>query len=83
METPRCCFTENETNTARVFGTPNRTPFVKDGINNYVVHGELGAVNPEQHGTKVAAHYRLTIPSGESRVIRLRLSDISRRLAHA
>ncbi len=70
-------FTENETNTARVFGTPNRTPFVKDGINNYVVHGELGAVNPEQHGTKVAAHYRLTIPSGESRVIRLRLSDIS------
>ncbi len=70
-------FTENETNTARVFGTPNRTPFVKDGINNYVVHGELGAVNPEQHGTKVAAHYRLTIPSGESRVIRLRLSDIA------
>ncbi len=32
-------FTENETNTQRLFGVPNRTPFVKDGINNCVVHG--------------------------------------------
>src|SRR4029077_4254259 len=28
-------FTENETNNERVFGTPNATPYVKDGINNY------------------------------------------------
>jgi hypothetical protein len=44
-------FTENETNTERIFGTPNRTPFVKDGINDYIVHGRTGAVNPEQKGT--------------------------------
>ena len=57
-------FTENETNTQRIFGVPNRIPYVKDGINNYVVHGQDGAVNPEKTGTKVAAHYRLTVPAG-------------------
>ncbi len=49
-------FTENETNTQRLVGVPNRTPFVKDGINNYVVHGQRDVVNPQQTGTKVAAH---------------------------
>lgn len=68
-------FTENETNTQRVFGVPNRTPFVKDSIDSYVVHGQEGAVNPEKKGTKVAAHYRLTVGAGQSRVVRLRLSD--------
>ena len=48
-------FTENETNTQRIFGVPNRSPYVKDGINNYVVHGQKDAVNPEERGTKVAA----------------------------
>ena len=43
-------FTENETNTQRIFGVPNRSPYVKDGINNYVVHGQKDAVNPEQKG---------------------------------
>ena len=57
-------FTENETNTQRLFGTPNRSPYVKDGINNYVVEGKAGAVNPAKRGTKAAAHYRLTLASG-------------------
>ncbi len=30
-------FTENETNTQRIFGVANRSPYVKDGINNCVV----------------------------------------------
>jgi hypothetical protein len=68
-------FTENETNTQRIFGVPNAQPYVKDGINNYVVHGKAGAVNPARRGTKAAAHYRLTVPAGASSVIRLRLSD--------
>jgi hypothetical protein len=70
-------FTENETNTQRIFGVPNRIPYVKDGINSYIVHGEKGAVNPEKKGTKVAAHYRLTIKPGQSHVVRLRLSDVA------
>src|SRR5208337_205884 len=68
-------FTENETNTQRIFGVPNRTPYVKDGIDNYIVHGQKDAVNPEQKGTKAAAHYRVTVQPGASQVIRLRLTD--------
>src|SRR5262249_625279 len=70
-------FTENETNTQRIFGVPNRTPYVKDGINNYVVHGQQAAVNPEKKGTKVAAHYRLTVKPGECQTVRLRLCQIA------
>ena len=70
-------FTENETNTERLFGTRNRTPYVKDGFHNYVVHGQPGAVNPEKKGTKVAAHYRLTVKPGQSQVMRLRLSEVA------
>jgi hypothetical protein len=70
-------FTENETNTQRIFGVPNRSPYVKDGINNYIVHGQKDAVNPEQKGTKVAAHYCVTVKPGESEVVRLRLSNVA------
>jgi hypothetical protein len=70
-------FTENETNTQRIFGVPNRSPFVKDGINNFVVHGQEGTVNPAKTGTKVAAHYRVAVGPGESCAIRLRLSDVA------
>jgi hypothetical protein len=67
-------FTENESNNERLWALPNRTPFVKDGINNYVVHGEKDAVNPHQQGTKAAAQYQLKVGAGEQEVIRLRLS---------
>ncbi|HEX8750030.1 MAG TPA: glucosidase [Nitrospira sp.] len=67
-------FTENETNHARLFGTANRSPFVKDGINNFVVGGQQDAVNPEQTGTKASAHYQLTVGAEATHVIRLRLT---------
>jgi hypothetical protein len=70
-------FTENDTNTQRIFGVPNRSPYVKDSINNYIIHGEAEAVNPEQQGTKAAAHYRFTIDPGASQVVQLRLSDVA------
>jgi hypothetical protein len=70
-------FTENETNTQRLAGMPNRTPYVKDGINNYIVHGQRGAVNPEKTGTKASAHYSVTVGAGEPKLVRLRLSDIA------
>jgi hypothetical protein len=69
-------FTENETNNARLFPMyPNPAPFVKDGINEFVVHGTNAAVNPAQQGTKVAAHYRLRLGGGASVAVRLRLTD--------
>src|SRR4029450_2021850 len=70
-------FTENDTNYERLFGTPNASPYVKDGINNYVVHGQQDAVNPEHTGTKAAAHYQVNVGAGETATIRLRLSDMA------
>lgn len=70
-------FTENETNFERLFGLTNASPYVKDGINDYLIHDRFEAINPHQIGTKVSAHYVLLIPAGETKTIRLRLSDIS------
>ncbi len=68
-------FTENETNNERLFPEyPNASPYVKDGINNCVVHGHESAVNPEKTGTKVSAHYRLKVDPGKSATVRLRLT---------
>ncbi len=68
-------FTENETNHERLFpGEKNESPYVKDGINDCVVHGAQGAVNPDKRGTKVAAHYTVSVGAGQSSVVRVRLS---------
>jgi hypothetical protein len=68
-------FTDNTTNNERLFpGQPNPGRYVKDGINNCVVQGVQAAVNPAMQGTKVAAHYRVTIASGQSATVRLRLT---------
>ena len=75
-------FTENETNNERIFGTPNTSPYVKDGINEYVVQGNHNSVNPAKTGTKSAAHYQLNVGAGQTAIVRLRLSDLARRLRH-
>jgi hypothetical protein len=74
---PRLLFTENETNNSRLFGSPNPTPYVKDGINDFVVAGREEAVNPAGTGTKAAAHYRLRVGPRETSVVRLRLVKTS------
>jgi len=71
---PELLFTENDTNTQRLYGTPNERPWVKDGINDHVVAGAPDTVNPAQEGTKAAAWYRLHVPAGGSATIRLRLT---------
>lgn len=68
-------FTENETNYQRLFDRPNSSPYVKDGINDTVVQGKSGRVNPEQRGTKVAAHVQKVIASGEAATVRVRFTD--------
>jgi hypothetical protein len=68
-------FTENETNTERLVQVPNPTPYVKDGIHNCIVHSRRETVNPEQTGTKAAAHYEVTIAAGASATVRLRMTE--------
>ena len=67
-------FTDNETNHARLFGSQNAGPYVKDGINDFLVHGRSDAVNPAHTGTKVAAHHTVSVAPGASEVLRLRLT---------
>ena len=71
-------FTENETNHELLFpGQKNESHHVKDGINDCVVQGKQAAVNPDKKGTKVAAHYQANVGAGQTKVIRLRLSNSS------
>lgn len=70
----RVLFTENETNTERIFGKPNASPFVKDSINDAVVNGDYSGFDLHEEGTKCAPLYRLKIGGGQSETIRLRLS---------
>ena len=72
---PELRFTENETNTERLWRAPNRARYVKDGIGRSVVAGERDAVNPAAVGTKAAAYHRWTLAPGESRTTRLRLAN--------
>ncbi len=70
---PAFLFTENETNAARVFNTPTSGPHVKDAFHEYIIHGRKAAVSPEKTGTKAAAHYHVSVPSGGEITLRLRL----------
>jgi hypothetical protein len=71
---PELLFTENETNSERIFGVPNASPYVKDGIGNYIVHGRREAVNRSRTGTKASAYYRVTVAPGSAVAVDLRLS---------
>jgi hypothetical protein len=72
---PPLLFTENETNTERIFATASATPYVKDAFDAFLVHGKTDAVNPAHTGTKAAAHYQFEVDPGSSVVVRLRLTD--------
>jgi hypothetical protein len=77
-EQPALLFTENETNIQRLYGAPNPSPYVKDGIGEAVVQGRADAANPARTGTKAAAHYRVLVGAGETATVRLRLIHYKR-----
>ena len=72
---PDLLFTENETNTRRLYGDVDGARYVKDGINDYVVQGDKGAVNPDQIGSKASAHYAVTVLPGRPVTIRVRFTN--------
>jgi hypothetical protein len=67
-------FTENETNTERIFGWRGANPYAKDGFHDYLIHGEKNAVNPANVGTKSCVVYRLKLAAGAETVLQLRMS---------
>jgi hypothetical protein len=73
--TPELLFTENETNTTRLFGYDAGTPYTKDAFHRFIVDGDRCAVNPAQTGTKASALYSVLLAPGETITLRLRLDD--------
>jgi hypothetical protein len=71
---PAWLVTDNDTNTARLFGVPNATPHVKDAFHEYVIGGQAAAVASGGRGTKAAAHYRFEVPAGATVTLRCRLT---------
>jgi hypothetical protein len=74
-DAPDLLFTENDTNTARLFGDPSAARYTKDAFHRFLIDADREAVNPERRGTKAAAHYRLQVPAGRTVTVRLRLND--------
>jgi hypothetical protein len=70
----RLIFTENESNTEKLFNVRNSSRFVKDGINEFVVHARQEAANPAMLGTKASAHYDLDLVPHGIEEIYLRLT---------
>jgi hypothetical protein len=71
---PLTLFTENETNSLRLYGSTNASRFVKDAFHDFVLRGDASAVNPARVGSKMAVHYECMIPAQSEVVLRLRLT---------
>jgi Glycosyl hydrolase family 63 C-terminal domain len=74
-ENPEFLFCDNESNKKRLYNVDGDPGFWKDGINEYILHRDINAVNPQMEGTKAAANYDLMIPAKNSKTIRLRLCN--------
>src|SRR5262249_21273505 len=55
-----------------LYNVPNPTPWVKDGINDAVVHGSADRVNRRQ-GTKLAGHAHAVVAAGAALTLQVRL----------
>ena len=67
-------FTENETNTEKLYGQPNSSPFVKDAFHKAVTEKDFDWLKDKTEGTKFAPFYEFNIPEHSSVTIHLRLS---------
>jgi hypothetical protein len=73
---PALLFTENDTNTERLFNQPRASLYVKDGIHDAVVHGRMDRVNPKHIGSKLAAHFRAVVEPGQTFTVYVRFSHV-------
>ena len=71
---PQLLFTDNDTNTERLFGDQNQG-YVKDAFHEFLIRGNKGAVNPKPTGTKMAALHSTILKPGGSVTLKLRLTD--------
>ncbi|MDN3670173.1 glucosidase [Echinicola jeungdonensis] len=70
---PELLFCDNESNRERLYHIDNQKKYLKDAINDYVIHGDKEHLNPKKKGTKAAALYQITIPAGGSEKVTFRM----------
>ncbi|HEY1017957.1 MAG TPA: glucosidase [Sediminibacterium sp.] len=76
-KTNNAFFTENETNTEKLFGKKNASIFVKDAFHDAIIHGKnIESLNEKKTGTKFAPVYNYQIAAGATETLYLRLSDV-------
>jgi hypothetical protein len=63
LQDAKFVFCDNDTNVRRLYGVDAPGHF-KDGINDWLVGGQSGAIDPMCEGTKCAAYARLTLAGG-------------------
>ena len=75
FETPeKWLFTNNETNTERLFGVENEKPYVKDLFHDAVIQNDFSLTDAVSQGSKFSPMYQRNIDSGKSVEFRLRFS---------
>lgn len=67
-------FTENETNTQRLYGVSMQHPYTKDAFHEVIIHGNTHLLDGKSEGTKAAPVYSFVIEGGSSKVLLLRLT---------
>ncbi|HZZ74983.1 MAG TPA: glucosidase, partial [Puia sp.] len=70
----RSLLTDNETNTERLYGQPNKTPFVKDAFHTAVQNQHYEWLEMNEQGTKFAPMYEYRVDPLQPVTIKLRLS---------
>ena len=71
----RVLFCENETNSERIYQSPNSSTYCKDGINDFIINGNSGSVNPENVGTKASFFIDENFKAKETKTFEFRMSD--------
>ncbi|MEO6135015.1 MAG: glucosidase [Ginsengibacter sp.] len=70
----RILFTENETNTQRLYNVANKESFVKDSFHEAVINNNFEIFDNKESGTKCAPFYYYEVVAEDSISINLRLS---------
>ena len=69
----RTLFTENETNTEKLYNQPNPSPYVKDAFHAAVQQQNFSWLEEKKEGTKCSPFYEFNIPAQSSVTIRFKL----------
>ena len=72
-QTEKLLFTENATNTQRLFNVPNASPFVKDAFHDAVIKNDFSIFDQKTSGTKFSPVYETDIEAGATSILKFRI----------